>query len=608
MTLILDHLRRTIRRKLKLFLALGFLLCLVASIYTYRNIDDFFNHIGIDPNKLILLILFNSFLVLALLVMLVRRATKLKLLDRYYLSKSNLTKRIISIFCLIAIIPTIAVSIFSTVFFNLGLQSWFDQRVNTALEQSIKVAKYYISERRTEMQSTAISVAEDLGDLFYKLMNNPKLFEDVLNAQAEMRSFDEAIVFQRATNHVLAQTKFSFSLSFSSISAEAFAKADMGEVVEVKSDKQKIRMLIKLKEYDDSYLLIGRFIDLDILKYINETEGAAAEYFTLKKKIGKLQVEFTIIFILLALILLITAVIIGMSLAHKIVKPILKLVGATAKIQQGDFSVQVHEGNNNDEISNLSKAFNLMVRQIDNHRRDLVIAQRSAAWADVAQRVAHEVKNPLTPIQLSAERIKRKVEAGQVLEEKESIIKYSTTILRHVDDIRNIVTEFSNFAKLPSPILAQSDIIPFLQEIVEARDLIKDKIDISYINDIKSLEMPFDRNQISRVMTNLIKNAEESLENSDQVKPQIIVKTQLEDKLFIINVIDNGKGFPEELIDKLAKPYVTTRRKGTGLGLSIVAKIIQEHYGRMEFSNNTNGGASVKLIFDITELIKNYKK
>jgi len=551
-----------------------------------------------DPNAVMSFMLLDLISLLGLAVLLVRKVFRRWIGSKYDGSGTRLQNRIVLMFCLVAVVPTIVMSIFSDYFFNFGMQSWFDKKVNTALMQSVEVGQAYIAEHRIQMKSTAVSIVDDLGEMYYKLIHDPELFNKVLNAQAEMRSLDEAIVFQPETNSVLAQTSMSFALSFASIAPHLIEKADKGEVVEIKTDPTKIRMLIKLQEYSDSYLLIGRLIDKKIIDHIDKTHGAASEYMRLKTNIIALQIKFSLIFILGALILLFIAIISGMLFAANIVKPIKRLVLATELVKQGDLSASVPEGPKDDELSILSAAFNRMVKQIDHQQKDLIVAQRALAWSDVARRVAHEIKNPLTPIQLSAERLGKKF-ASQV-HDSEEFRTYVDTILRHAQDIGKIVADFVSFAKMPNPTFKVVDLVKVIKDLVDSRRIINDQITYHFNSQFDKLEFICDITQINQVMLNLLKNAEEALEVVQE--KSITIQIELNNNLLSLVVSDSGLGISPDMIDRITEPYVTTRTKGTGLGLAIVQKIIQDHAGVLEISNDN--GAKIKLVFDMDQLSK----
>jgi two-component system nitrogen regulation sensor histidine kinase NtrY len=215
---------------------------------------------------------------------------------------------------------------------------------------------------------------------------------------------------------------------------------------------------------------------------------------------------------------------------------------------------------------------------------DLVIAQRTSAWADVARRIAHEIKNPLTPIQLSAERLRRKY--GKSITEDRAIFEQCTdTIIRQVDDIRRMVDEFSRFARMPKPVMTHEDVADTVRQVAFLQRVGNDEIDIEV--EIAEDPMParFDRRLVSQGLTNIIKNAGEAIAAvpPDQLgRGRIVVSAMREGDDIVIDVVDNGVGLPKENRSRLLEPYVTTREKGTGLGLAIVGKILEEHGGRIE--------------------------
>lgn len=512
---------------------------------------------------------------------------------------SKLQNRIVIAFSLVAAIPTIIVSVFSVYFFNLSVQVWFDKKISTVLDQSVIVAESYIAEHKLQLKETALAVAEDLGDMYYDLIHNPALFTKTLNTEAEMRSLDEAIVLNKSTNTIVANSYLSFSLSFATIPAHLIKKADLGEPVEVKSDPTKIRMLIKLKEYNDVYLLVGRLVDNKIIDHIDATNGAAAEYNSLKNEIDNIQIKFSIMFIFIALLLLFVAISFGVIFTAKIVNPIKKLVTATDKVKDGDLTVQVSESEvDKDEIGTLYTAFNRMIKQLSRQQRDLVIAQRAMVWSDVAKKVAHEIKNPLTPILLASERLLKKF--SPEIKERAEFENYLKMIIRHTNDIKNIVSEFVLFARLPAPKFTKSELVYLVKHIVEARKLLNDNILYKFESNVDQFDFMCDATQINQVMINLLKNAEESIEGREAGKIEVTIDAK--DDFISVIVIDNGKGFPPELIGKATESYVTTSSKGMGVGLAIVKRIVEEHCGVLDIANREEEGAIIDIKFDLKEL------
>lgn len=581
-----------------------FVLIIVAIILTcstYYVISIESKSLGPDPSRVIGLILVDLAVFLFLGILLARKFLRDFIDKGERETSSKLQNRIIITFSLIATIPTIIVSVFSAYFFNFGIQSWFDKKISAVLDQSIIVAESYIDEHKLQLRETALSVADDLTEMYYNLIHNPLSFNEALNTEVEMRSLDEAIVFHRPTNTVIANTFLSFAISFATIPAHLMKRAEVGEIVEIKSDPKKIRMLTKLKDHNDIYLLVGRLIDAKIIDHIDKTNGAAEEYYRLKKHISSMQIKFSIVFIFIALLLLLSAISWGMIFATKIVKPIRKLVIATEKVKNGDLTIQVPEDLvNKDEISVLSSAFNRMIKQIDHQQRDLVIAQRALAWSDVARKVAHEIKNPLTPIHLASERLLRKF-SNQV-EDKAEFDKYIQMIIRHTDDIKKIVSEFVNFARLPAPIFTDCDLVILIKNMVESRKLINDKILYQCITTDQHIDFICDTTQINQIMVNLLKNAEESIGLTRFQQGVIAVSITKSNHQITITVNDNGVGFQANLIDRATEAYITTRSKGTGLGLAIIKKIAQDHCATLELANKHEGGAIVNITFNLDEL------
>ena len=215
---------------------------------------------------------------------------------------------------------------------------------------------------------------------------------------------------------------------------------------------------------------------------------------------------------------------------------------------------------------------------------ELVLAQRSSAWADIARRIAHEIKNPLTPIQLSAERLRRKY--SKTISDDPAVFEQCTeTIVRQVDDIKRMVDEFSRFARMPKAVLADEDVADTVRQVVFLLRVAHPDIDFDVELEAETMPARFDRRLISQALTNIIKNATEAIGAVQPVelgRGRIVVRAQRDGKDVVIDVIDNGIGLPKENRSRLLEPYVTTREKGTGLGLAIVGRILEEHGGRLE--------------------------
>lgn len=713
------------RKRFRRYLPLILLLAAIASgIGTYSAITGTEEPLATDQQKIFSWILADLILLLALGGVVAVKLVGLWLARKRESVGSRLQLRIIKRFGMVTIIPTIVVAIFSFLYFHFGIHAWFNDRVGTALNESVIVAESYLAEHKKIITADALAMANDLNRQAPLLIKSPRAFNQVINTQAALRSLTEAIVFQR--EKVLAKTSLSFSLVFEleSLTRDMFDKAAEGEVVILTSDNDdRVRALIKLSNFFDTYLMVGRPVDAKVLQHVELTKGSATEYQQLRQNVSNLQLNFSILFGAVALLLLLASIWFGVVVSGEMVKPVVRLVRTTEKVKAGDLSVRIEEGPENDELGTLNRAFNRMTgqlekqrnelvevnRQIDERRRfieavlsgvsagvialdrskritlinrsaasqlsidaekaknedfvklypnigeliekaeanedhlaqgditlaigeknssfhvkivaeefsdeiegyivtfdditDLQSAQRRAAWADVARRVAHEIKNPLTPIQLASERIKRKYQ-DEIKDDKENFNRYVDTISRHVNDIRNMVDEFVGFARMPAPVFKEQDLFEIIRETVFSRKVASPDVTFDVDLPKESMKVKCDRGQVTQIFTNLIKNASEAVEsNHKDGDEKGLIKISYEESKKKIRIIieDNGPGFPEDLIDSITEPYVTTREKGTGLGLAIVKKIVDDHEGTLKIENKKEDkkllGARVTVVF-----------
>lgn len=692
---------------------------LFSVIVTYFAIAKSSHPLGPDPHEVLALILLNLLLLLCLGVLVSRRALGLWRSLRSGSAGTQLQTRILILFSLLTITPAVIVSIFAAVFFHFGVQSWFNQRVNTSLEESVAVAQAYLAEHREIIRSDAIAMANDIDLQVHRFISHPARLSDIMNSQAALRSLTEGVIVQR--NHIIAQTALSFALAFERVDSDKIERAAAGEAVVWVEDSDKLRTMVKLRSMPDSYLIVGRLVDEKVLRHMDEATGAVAEYRRLKANLSTIQIQLSLVFGLLVLLLLLAAIWFGMHFAARLVIPITRLIKAAERVRGGDFSTKVPISAHDDEVATLGRAFNRMTeelskqraelieanRQVDERRRfteavlagvsagvlaldrdkrltlynrraaqllpipedvklneiyiwdilpslrplieeseaqsantqkeltvhherrsrtlmvqitverfmdqiegyiitfdditDLLVAQRSAAWSDVARRVAHEIKNPLTPIQLAAERLRRKY-SKQITEDQASYLKYIDTISRHVGDIGKMVEEFVSFARMPAPVIQLENLENIIRKVIFSEQVAHPEVAYKLHCNVADTGIIGDERQLSRMFTNLLKNAAEALENKMQ-EPGFVgnieVTLSRETQKFIVEIHDNGIGFPQEQIHRLMEPYVTTREKGTGLGLAIVQKIMEDHKGEIILSNHEEGGAVVKLIFPI---------
>ena len=685
---------------------LALLATLVMQIHTLSAAE------GVSQRLLIFVLIGMASLLVVLAAIVIYRATTIWRQAKEGLIGTRLQSRILMMFCVVAVVPTMVLSIFAALFFNYGVTAWFDARVSSALEDSVKVATAYIEEHKNAIRSDALAIASDVQHQLPALFENPASFGRALTTQIGVRNLTEAVLFDR--NNVIARTELSFSLVFEKFPEEIMSRADAGNVVVFGEDEDKIQAVVKISSFPQLYLLVGRTVDPKVLTHMEAAKDTVLEYRKIHRDLRSIQQQFFAIFVLVALLLLLASIWAGMMLAVRLIGPMMRLMMATERVRAGDYSIKVPEGKPNDEIGNLGRTFNRMTSQLETQRQDLlaanrllderrrfteavlsgvsagvialdiehritlhnrtslvllgiaddasisgrplsellpevtpllqeaevrperiaeanatiqrgdtrvvlhvrvtaerfdtaieryivtldditalVNAQRSAAWADVARRVAHEIKNPLTPITLSAERLRRKF--IDEISDRDSYERYLDTISRHVSDIGRMVEEFVAFARLPAPIFRDENIVMLVRTSIFSQQTVHPSI--TYIQHLPShsVSMRCDGAQLGQVFLNILKNAAEALEAESKPRKEIIVRLQENDRSVVITIEDNGLGFPPDLIARLTEPYVTTRARGSGLGLAIAKKTIEDHKGTLQLANREEGGAIVTI-------------
>jgi two-component system, NtrC family, nitrogen regulation sensor histidine kinase NtrY len=689
----------------------------VSAIGTYTAV------LGLPPfgnratiNQLFLLL--NLVLVVPLVGIIFWKVAQVWAERRRGLAGSRLHVRLVLLFGLVAIIPTIIVAVFSYLLFSFGVQSWFSERVRTALSESLVVAEAYLHEHQNTIRADVAGMAADLERDSQFLIMEPQRFGQAVAAQAALRSLTEVVVFD-GEGHILARSGLTASLELQPLPQSAMAQADSGNIAVLTSDNDdRVRALVKLSQFGDVYLYVGRYIDPTVISHMQQTQSAVAQYQRLEGERSQFQYALSVLFLVVGLLLLTGAVWVGLGFATRMARPISSLAAAAEQVRAGDLTARVPEGDRQDEFGLLSRAFNRMThqletqrtelvaanRQLDERRRftetvlagvsagvigldqagrinlpnrsaslllatdldqwvgqdlvtavpemaalfdeskrrperlaqaqieltrnnrsqtllvriaaervegdvygyivtfdditELVSAQRTAAWADVARRIAHEIKNPLTPIQLSAERLKRKY-TREIANDPETFTNLSDTIIRHVGDIGRMVDEFSSFARMPAPMMKEENLVELVRQAVFLQRTSTQEIRFT-VDVPDRVALVCDARQVSQALINILKNAAESIQGRDAgaTPGEIAVAVAASLQQVTVTVSDNGRGLPAEGRERLTEPYVTTRAKGTGLGLAIVRKIMEDHHGELLLEDREGGGARVRLVFN----------
>ena len=676
---------------------------------------------GPNPDIVLGFMYLNLGLLLIIGLLVSKRLFRIWSQRRQGLAGSQLHTRLVMLFSVIAVIPTIVVAVFSVVLFDFGIRSWFTERIGAAVDASQAVAAAYLEEHRQNITGDALAMAIDLNRQAPFLMARPKQLMKFVQAQAAIRNLTEVVVFE-TSGKVLAKTGLSLTFDFEPFPETAFQKARNGEVATLTSEVDRVRAIVRLDSFVDAYLYVGRFVDPEILSYIDNTKQATAEYNLLQGKRVDVQITFALIFAIVALLLLFSAIWVGLNLATQLADPVSRLITASEQISEGDLSIRISNTTDIGEFSLLNSAFNRMTHQLEVQRGDLIeahriederrqfteavlggvssgvigldkdgninlpnksgaqllglsademmnkplqsiipemadlfemaklskkvdtnyfdqiealielirdnrqitlrtritaegnqgitngfvvtfdditelqSAQRTAAWADVARRIAHEIKNPLTPIQLSAERLKRKY-LSAISEERDLFVSLTETISRQVSDIGRMVDEFSSFARMPAAKLAPHDLKLIVKAQVTLQSEANNNVEFSFKIPEEPVVVLCDDHQIRQMITNLIQNSIDSInaksDEQNNVNGSIQIQISKKSNFCYLEIIDDGIGLPAEISNRLTEPYVTTREKGTGLGLAIVAKIVEDHSGTFKIEDTIVNGSGV---------------
>jgi two-component system nitrogen regulation sensor histidine kinase NtrY len=697
------------------------------------------------PGQIVGLVLANAAVLLILAASLSARLVRVWAERRRGSAGARLHVRLVLIFGVVAVVPSLVVAAFSAVFFNLGIQAWFSDRVRDTLEASLVASRAWLDQHRDEIRVDALAMAADLNRAaqLYLPQNMPA-FERLLATQASIRGLTEALVVEPRLGQIVAQAGFVSSSVVDLPSVWALEQLRQNEVAVVPGESDaRVRALALLDAQPELVLMIGRPLDGGILEHLRRTELAFLEYDQLDRNRGSLQVTFALVFVCAALLVLLAAVLVGLVFANQLARPISNLISAAERVRAGDLSTRVPEGTADDELATLTRAFNRMTsqlsaqrgelmeayRQIDERRRftetvlsgvsagvvgldsdgrinlpnrsasellgidldagiglplakvapefatliaeaaaaperprmaeipigppahrriliarigaemqqgrvagfvltfdditELQSAQRKAAWADVARRIAHEIKNPLTPIQLSAERLKRKY-LREIASDPDTFRALTDTIVRQVGDIGRMVDEFSAFARMPQPVIRPEDLRQLVRDALVLQQAAHPEIAYDVTLPDPGPVVPADRRLIGQALTNLLQNAADAVaakpRGEDAAKPRgkagaesdaastddsgaagggcIAVRLEPVPEGWAIVVEDDGIGLPEgEERGRLTEPYVTHKAKGTGLGLAIVKKIMEDHGGRLALEDRAAGpGARAVLI------------
>ena len=566
--------------------------CIFLGILTFLTfINEGF--IPLTERNILILLSLDIILLLIFIYLIFRNFLRFYTAGKKNKSGSQTNFKYVSLFSLFTLIPSLIVAIFSLFIFNFGLQKYFDDEITQAVNNSNDVAKNYLEESKKNVKSDVILMSVGLNRASNFYYSNPKQFLRIVSAEQILRKIDDIYLIDSAGNILLSETGVSTN-KFSLPGEEIFDEALKGVPVIIPGViENKTSAMIKLSSFIDTYLYISRDIDPDIIKYLNETEKAVDFYYSVENSQTGIKITFAIIYIIVVTLLLFLSTAVAITFARRLTKPIINLISASENISKGELDAKVPDIDADEEFKKLNLNFNNMINRLKRQQDKLLVAERYEAWEMVARKLAHEIKNPLTPIQLSIDRLKEKY-SSKIGEDKTQFNDYLQTINRQIKDIEKLVNEFSNFARMPRPVVKKIDLnkvifrsVSFLKISLKSKVIFEKNKKHNYVMG--------DEDQLYRVFINIIKNADESIIEIMNKKPKFEGKIDIDilyNNDYIVTVIkDNGEGISDT--KKVMTPYFTTKKKGTGLGLPIVNKIINEHSG--EFVIKRENGTKIEI-------------
>ena len=555
------------------------------------------NIIFFENSYFIISAIFIIFLIYSLLTILYPIFSKFK-----NKKVNSLNSRFTLYFISIALTPALIVGILGMILINIGINDWFNEKIKNVVFNSVSVAESYLQEHKDSIKGDVYAMSNDLNNASSVFINNIKKYREFFRTQSVIRSLPETYLITSEGDIILKALPT--KTIYYKPPIESLKKASSGELAILTSTQvNKVYGLMKLNAYDNIFLYAGRSMDPNVIIAVNDTKSAKQEFSILEKNRNQISIIFIILYLVVTLILILISIIIGIRIAQRIVNPISSVIKASNKISKGNYDDKVEKTNDYIELNRLADSFNNMSSDLVRQRAQLAIAKKHETWSDIARRIAHEIKNPLTPIQLSSERLLKKIKDSPNHNDSE-IIECVDSITRQVSEIGLLVDEFSNFARLPNPEFENLNICSLLLKCIDDVKNNYNNIDFEISNIDSEFSLNCDKNQITRVFNNIIINSINSINESQEIdtKGSINFTTYLEENRFIINISDNGSGIKYNK-DELIKPYFTTRKKtgGTGLGLSIVEKILFDHNADFEIANRDDGhaGAIASIYFNI---------
>ena len=587
--------------KKNIFIIIIFFVTLFVGFLTFLTfIDKSFIPLN-DKNLKILLI--TDILLLLIFFTTIYIDIKNSIKNNINVKGSAANRKYIISFSLFTLIPSLLISIFSLFIFSFALEKYFDQKITTVVNNSYELAKNYVDEKKNKIESDIVLIAFDINKNSVILKKDNNKFKNFLNAQRLLRGIDQIHLIDSKKKILISST----NSKYIPIENEALNMVlnDDRPLKIINAFENKSAAVIKLASFNDTFLYIVKFLDKEISSYLTESQEAKNFYYTVEDKSLGIKFSFALIYIIVVTLLLFLSITIAIRFSSRFFISINNLISASNEIGKGNLNTKVPELKADKEIEILNKNFNSMINQLKYQQEKLLSTERHEAWESIARKLAHEIKNPLTPIQLTIDNLKSKYLNEIDKSKTEKYLNNLQTINKQIKQIENLVNEFSDFARMPKPLFKKNNLVEIIESNINLLSKIDEKISINFKTFNKYVNLSSDYEQLSRVFFNLIKNSIESIQEKAKKTSNIskIIDIEINEirDYIIINITDDGIGFSKINAKELIKPYFTTKQKGTGLGLSIVSKIINDHNGLINFENIKNG-AKVKVSLNKTNV------
>ena len=585
--------------KKNIYLIFLFIITLSIGFLTFLTFIDK-GLIELSDQNLQFLLILNIFLLILLFVFIfleIKKAIKNDI-DKDGL-KSN--KKYITYFALFTFIPSLLISIFSLFLFSFALEKYFDKKVTTVVNNSYELAKNYVDEVRNKVQSEIVLIAFDVNKSKKFLNDNTKEYKRFLKTQKLIRRVDEIHIIDGQKKLLFSTLEDNDPYIPPLDQALNLVLDDDRPLKIINAFENRSAAIMRLQNFDDRFIYVVNYLDENISKFLTESQEAINFYYTVEEKSTGIKISFAIIYIIIVSLLLFISISIAIRFSSRFFRSINNLILASTSIGQGNLEIKVPEVKTDKDLEILNKNFNQMIERLKDQQDKLIINERHEAWGSLARKLAHEIKNPLTPIQLTIDRLKNKYSLELDEKNKDNFSENLKIINNQIKQIEKLVNEFSDFARMPKPILQKNDLVLLIEENIKLLQELDLTIKIDFNYNIKQIFFNSDKEQLSRVFFNLIKNSIESIQQKNEkdsdFNKNIAIELNDHDDHIILIINDNGIGFKNlNNIKEILNPYFTTKKQGTGLGLSIVNKIINDHNGNIDFKSKDNG-AIIKIIF-----------